>query len=345
MKIVSIVGTRPQFLKLAPLANKFKTSSIEHIIVHSGQHYDENMFNNIFTSLNMDQPDYIFNRSNDTKITTITKMMLDIEQVLLKEKPNKVIVFGDCDTTLAGALVANKLNIYLIHIEAGMRSFNKSMPEEINRILVDHISDLLLCTTNSSLTNLKNENITNNIHCIGNLQLELFDQVKGFYHNISILDNNKLEKNNYVLLTIHREYNTNKTQLNNIFSQLKEIKDRIVFPIHPRTKCIIKLNNIIIPNNIKLIEPVNYLDMNILIQYCKYIITDSGGIQPEAWYIGKICIIMRTETEWVDLLTNNTLFLYDYYTPLNVFIEKCLLLKPSNNIIKNNPSDMILELI
>jgi len=320
MKILSIVGTRPQFLKLAPLSKKFKDENINHIVIHSGQHYDKEMSDEIFSVLKIKNPDYLLKRVGNTNIESLTNMMVEIEKICLKENPNKIIVFGDCDTTTAGALVSKKLKIYLIHIEAGMRSYNKDMPEEINRLITDHMSDLLLCSTKDSIDKLKKENITKNIHYVGNLQLELLKNVCQSYNEENVLTINNLKKNNFVLMTIHREYNTNEDMLTNLFTELNKLNIDIIFPLHPRTKNIIQENQIIIPNKIKIIKPINYLDMTILERYCKYIITDSGGIQPEAWFLEKKCIIMRSETEWIEPLITNNNILYDYKTPLHKFI-------------------------
>lgn len=298
MKIISIVGTRPQFLKLCPLIKTFEKYNINNIVIHTGQHYDIEMSEQIFDTLNIPKPTYLLKREKKSNIQNLSYMMNNIEEICIKEQPTKMIVFGDCDTTVAGALVSKKLNIYLVHIESGMRSYNKNMPEEINRIMTDHISDLLLCSTQDSIYNLEKENIINNVYLVGNLQIELLSLVCNKYDNKAILNKCGIKENKYVLLTIHREYNTNKEILNKIFSDLNTLQIEIIFPIHPRTLKIVNENNINIPKNIKLIKPVNYLDMTILERYCKYIITDSGGIQPEAWYLEKKCIIMRSETEW-----------------------------------------------
>jgi UDP-GlcNAc3NAcA epimerase len=324
MKILSLVGTRPQFLKLAPLSKKMNEHKLEHIIVHSGQHYDKEMSEDLFKVLDISEPKYILKKEGSTCIQNLGNMMNKIEEICLIETPDKIIVFGDCDTTIAGALVAKKLKIYLVHIESGMRSYNKDMPEEINRLMTDHISDLLLCSTKDSVEKLKNENITKNVYFVGNLQLELLKNVCDTYNDNSIITEHKLERNNFALMTIHREYNTNKEMLNKIFLELEKINIDIVFPIHPRTRNIIVNNNIIIPKNLKLIKPVDYLNMTIFERNCKFIITDSGGVQPEAWYLGKKCIIMRSETEWIEPLKNNNNILYDYKTPLNNFIDDFL---------------------
>ena len=321
MKIIFIVGTRPQFLKLASLSKLLLSKNIDHIIVHSGQHYDSEMSEDIFNSLNIKNPDYFIESKGKTSIEKLSSMLSKIEQICITENPDKIIVFGDCDTTIAGALVAKKLKKYLIHIEAGMRSYNKDMPEEQNRIITDHLSDLLLCSTEDSLEKLAKENICNNVHFVGNLQIDLLKMCCEKYNKKDILEKNNIYENNFILLTIHREYNTNKEALSKIFNQLSIVKNKFIFPIHPRTKNIILQNDIIIPENIILIQPVNYLDMTILERYCYMIITDSGGVQPEAWYLGKKCVILRSETEWIEPLENNNNILYDFITPLNEFIE------------------------
>ena len=340
MKILSIVGTRPQFLKLAPLCKEFQDTNIEHIILHTGQHYDKEMSGDIFKILELPKPNYLLDKKGTTHAEITGNMMIEIEKILLDEKPDKVIVYGDCDTTIAGALVAKKLEIFLIHIESGMRSYNKNMPEEINRVMTDHISDMLLCSTPDSVENLNRENIKENVHFVGNLQLDLLQMTIDKYNCKDILVNNKLHDDEFVLMTIHRHYNTNKEALTKIFLELEKLGITIVFPIHPRTRNIINSENIMLPDNIKLINPVNYLDMTILERYCKYIITDSGGIQPEAWYLAKKCIVMRSETEWIEPLENGNNVLYDYKTSLSKFISK-FLEKPvgkincSHNIHKN----------
>ena len=341
MKIISIVGTRPQFLKLAPLSKKFEEYKIGHKVIHTGQHYDKEMSDNLFKVLNINEPDYLLCKEGNTSIQSLGNMMNKIEEICLIEKPDKLIVFGDCDSTIAGAIVAKKLKIYLIHIEAGMRSYNKDMPEEVNRLMTDHISDLLLCSTQDSVDKLKQENIKDNVHYVGNLQLELLKNVCDTYNDTTILNKNNLIKNNFALMTIHREYNTNKKMLDKIFLELQKLDTDVVFPIHPRTKNIVNTNNINIPKNLKLIIPVDYLNMTILERNCKFIITDSGGVQPEAWFLGKKCIVMRSETEWIEPLKNNNNILYDYKTPLNNFIDNFLKIKIENININCNVSDII----
>lgn len=345
MKILIVVGTRPQFLKLAPLTKCFKKHNINYKVIHTGQHYDKEMSYNLFKVLDIKEPDYLLCKEGNTSIQSIGNMMNKIEEICLIEKPDKLIVFGDCDSTIAGAIVARKLKIYLIHIESGMRSYNKDMPEEINRLMTDHISDLLLCSTQDSIEKLNQENIKENVHYVGNLQLELLKDVCDTYNDTSILTENNLTENNFALMTIHREYNTNEEMLKKIFSELEKLSINIVFPIHPRTKNIINNNNIDIPKNLKLIKPVDYLNMTILERNCKFIITDSGGVQPESWFLRKKCIVMRTETEWIEPLENNNNILYDYKTPLNIFIDDFLKIKIDNVDVNCNVSENILSVI
>ena len=188
MKIITIIGTRPQFLKFAPLSKTFDKNNINNITIHTGQHYDKEMSKDLFKVLEIKEPDYLLTRNGNTSIQSLGNMMNLIEEICLKEKPDKMIVFGYCDSTIAGAIVARKLKIYLIHIEAGMRSYNKDMPEEINRLMTDHISDLLLCSTQDSVEKLKEENIKQNVYYVGNLQLELLKNVCGTYNDKSILN-------------------------------------------------------------------------------------------------------------------------------------------------------------
>ena len=345
MKLLIVVGTRPQFLKLTPLQKYLEKKNADFLVLHTGQHYDKNMSEDIFKTLEIRNPDYILNNSNLVGIKRLTAMMEFIEEKCLMEQVDKIIVFGDCDSTTAGALVAKNMKLQLIHIEAGMRSYNKKMPEEINRVLTDHISDMLLCSTIDSVEKLRNETITNNVHFVGNLHLELLKLTCEIFDSKNILNENNLKVDKFILLTIHRDYNTNKVQLNKIFEGLKNLSTKVVFPIHPRTKKVIKTENITLPKNIILINPVNYLEMTILERNCKLIITDSGGIQPEAWALGKKCVVMRSETEWIEPLKNNNNIIYDYKTPLNIFINNFLETVVVPVDIDTNVSEKIYKLI
>lgn len=342
VNILSIVGTRPQFIKLSPLCHEInKHDNLCHVIVHTGQHFSNNMSDDIFNILNIPDPNYHLNINNLNHGEMTGNMLIQLEKILIIEKPKYVLIYGDCNTTLAGALAAKKLNIITVHIEAGLRSYNKNMPEEINRITVDHISDYLLCPNINAKNTLIKEGISNNIYITGNLQIDLLKNAINNYHNLDILKHNNLS--DYVLLTIHRHYNTEINRLKFIISQLAKINHIIFFPIHPRTRNI--MNNINLPDNIILHDPVNYLDMTILERHANYIITDSGGIQPEAWYLGVKCIIIRPETEWIETLENNNNILYNFDQDINLFIDN-FMKKTIHKIDYNyNCSDNIIKLL
>jgi UDP-N-acetylglucosamine 2-epimerase len=305
MKIVTIIGTRPQFIKMPLLSYEFKKNNIDEIVIHTGQHYDKNMSQNIFENLDIPKPKYEINLiSNDD--SKIGKMIIEISNILLFEKPNFTLIYVDCDTTLAGAISSNKLDIPIIHMESGMRSFDKKMPEEINRIIVDHLSFLLFCPNQDSKKNLENEGITSNIHIVGDLMIELLRKKKYLIEKSNILQNFniKLKKKEYYLLTIHRKSNSDVNKLNYIFNQLSKLDKLIIFPIHPRIKNIIHKYNLYIPSNIIIINPLNYIDMISLLFFSYKLITDSGGLQKEAYELKIPCITLRNTTEWIDTIIN-----------------------------------------
>lgn len=302
MKIISIVGTRPQFLKVISLHQQLITSNdIDHIVINTGQHFDYNMSDTFFNLFETLTPKYNLSIHSLAHGSMVSQMMISIESILISEQPDKIIVYGDCDSTLAGALVASKMNICLIHMEAGLRSFNKNMPEEINRIVVDHISNILLCPNEYAVKNLNNENIHKNIYIVDNLQINLlFNCLKK--NNMASINNN-LIPNEYILLTVHRNYNTSAITIAKLFNQLQKNNMTVCFVIHPRMKQIISSINV--PKNIIIMEPVNYVDMITLLFNCNCVVTDSGGLQVEAMYLNKKCFTIRSETEWLDTLDYN----------------------------------------
>lgn len=306
MKIVTIVGARPQFIKAAVISREFKQNrpDIIEIIVHTGQHYDISMSDIFFKQLHIPQPNYNLNIGGGSHGENTGRMIEKIEVILLQEKPNFLLVYGDTDSTLAGALAASKLQIPIIHIEAGLRSFNRKMPEEINRVLTDHISYLLFCPSEKSYQNLINEGVDNNkIHIVGDVMLDAYNFYIQYAQKPSWWNTINLPINEYVLCTIHRAENTNEIKnLINIFNGLGNSKLPIIIPMHPRTTKILSNLNIIFPNNIHVVEPVGYLEMIWLEMNCKIIATDSGGIQKEAFFHKKPCITLREETEWLELV-------------------------------------------
>ncbi|MBL4938124.1 UDP-N-acetylglucosamine 2-epimerase (non-hydrolyzing) [Clostridium sp. YIM B02515] len=301
MKILTVIGARPQFIKAAAVS-KVLRSKYNEILIHTGQHYDENMSKVFFDELKIPIPDYNLTVGSGGHGVQTGNMLIKLEDIFVKEKPDLVLVYGDTNSTLAGALCASKLLIPVAHIEAGLRSFNMNMPEEQNRILTDHISTLLFTPTTSAVKNLYNEGIKNNIYNVGDV---MYDAVKHFTNiskeNSSIIDKLDLLKKKFILTTIHRAENTNNiSNLKNIIEALNETSKTIVLPLHPRTKKYIESYNLVLNNNIKVIEPVGYLDMLNLEMNSEKIVTDSGGVQKEAYFMAKPCITLRNETEWVE---------------------------------------------
>lgn len=307
MKIITIVGARPQFIKASAVSKVLRTKHTE-IIIHTGQHYDASMSDIFFDELNIPKPDYRLDARGSTHAKQTAIMLEGIEEILINEKPDYVLVYGDTNSTLAGALSASKLHIPVIHVEAGIRSYNKKMPEEQNRVLTDHISSFLLCPTQKAVSNLKLEGLINGVYNIGDV---MFDSVLHFTSIAEKSSNvNAFLEDNYCLLTTHREENTNNvSNLVNILKAIKEIGKSVVFPIHPRTSKIINDNEaefaFMCNSNIQVIEPVSYFDMLILEKNADVIITDSGGVQKEAFFFKKPCITLRNDTEWEETLINN----------------------------------------
>ncbi len=307
-KVVTILGARPQLIKAAVLSRIIaENNQIEEVIVHTGQHYDANMSSVFFDEMQIPQPAYNLGISGLNHGAMTGQMLEKIEQVLIKEKPDAVIVYGDTNSTIAGALAARKFNVKIVHVEAGLRSFNMKMPEEINRVVTDRISDLLLCPTNSSIQNLDKEGFKNFNARVVRCGDIMKDAVE-YYGQISSKKSSIIHDfglSNFVLATIHRQENTDAIEkLSSIFKGLEEInKDvQVVLPLHPRTKKVLQSNSI--SPNLTMINPVGYFDMLELLKHCELVITDSGGLQKEAFFNKKHCIIAREETEWIELVEN-----------------------------------------
>lgn len=309
-KIVTILGARPQFVKAAVLSRVIvEHDELEEVIVHTGQHYDNNMSMVFFEEMQIPVPKYNLNINGLSHGAMTGQMLSKIEEVLIFEKPNAVVVYGDTNSTLAGALAAQKLGIKVVHIEAGLRSFNMSMPEEVNRIVTDRIANLLLCPTQTAIDNLEKEGFGNHDIKIVNSGDIMKDAVE-FYGALSkekatVIESHQLLKNDFVLATIHRQENTDDINaLKGIFEGLTAIHQykKVVMPLHPRTKSILEKNEL--TYSITFIDPVGYFDMLALLQHCAMVITDSGGLQKEAFFNKKACVIAREETEWVELVNN-----------------------------------------
>ena len=302
MKIVTVIGARPQFIKAATVSRAFHQTGAQEIIIHTGQHFDANMSEVFFQEMEIPKPHYHLDISNLSHGAMTGRMLEKIEQILISEKPDYVLVYGDTNSTLAGALAAAKLHIPIAHVEAGLRSFDMKMPEEVNRILTDRISSILFCPTQAAITNLNQEgfqHFNNRIVLSGDVMYDavLFYQQKAKEVS-TILGRENLTKNGFVLATIHRAENTNDpARLHEIVNALNEIHlhQPVVLPIHPRTKAYLQSNQIDL--NVKMIDPVGYFDMLSLLDNCSLVLTDSGGLQKEAFWFRKHCITLRDQTE------------------------------------------------
>lgn len=336
MKIVTIIGARPQIIKAAAISRAIKThfaKEIEEIIIHTGQHYDANMSAVFFDELGIPRPNYNFHVGSATHGVQTAHMMEEIEEILLQEQPDFIVLYGDTNSTLAGAIVAAKIHIPIVHIEAGLRSFNKSMPEEINRIVCDHCSTLLFSPTQTGIDNLLREGLT-----IDNMPPYTVNNPKVFHSGDIMYDNslyfaemaetktniiNRLELNDkpFILATIHRDSNTdNPERLDSIFSTLLKLSEQIpiVLPLHPRTDKMLKNSidtskrkQLFDSPNLKIIKPVSFLEMIALERHAKIVVTDSGGVQKEAYFFKKPSIILRNETEWIEILKTGNAILAD----------------------------------
>lgn len=307
MKIVTIIGARPQFIKAAVVSRVFTASSeVEEVIVHTGQHFDANMSDVFFEEMCIPKPHYNLNINGLGHGAMTGQMLEKIEEVLLREKPEWVLVYGDTNSTIAGALAAKKLHIKVAHVEAGLRSFNMDMPEEINRILTDRISDVLFCPTDTAIANLKQEGF-GNIDCRIVKNGDVMQDAALFYADKARKPEGELPSK-FVLCTVHRAENTDVPErLKNIFDALEMISKEIpvVLPLHPRTRGkLMAAGYDFAHSQICFIDPVGYLEMVWLLKNCTLVMTDSGGLQKEAYFFGKYCVTMRDETEWVELVEN-----------------------------------------
>jgi UDP-GlcNAc3NAcA epimerase len=333
---MTILGARPQFIKAGTLSRyiiKNHQNDIEEIIIHTGQHYDNNMSDIFFKEMNIPKPKYHLDIGGITHGAMTGRMIEGIEEIALLEKPDWILVYGDTNSTLAGAIVACKIHIPLAHVEAGLRSFNNQMPEEINRILTDRISNLLFCPTEKAVKNLLNEGFQNfsdkKIINAGDIMYEGALYYKNFSKSPSFIKSST----NFILGTIHRaEITNNINDLKEVVSALNEINRniKVIVPIHPRTHNIIKKKKILV--EFELVNPVGYLEMVWLISNSNMIITDSGGLQKEAYFFNKICITLRNETEWVELIDsgNNILVGTKKEKILDVFYSKPVFKNQSN---------------
>lgn len=297
-KIATVLGARPQFIKAALVSQRIRRfcPQLKEVIIHTGQHYDYRMSDVFFKELSIPEPDYNLKVKAASHGGQVAKMLIGVEKVLMKERPGLVLVYGDTNSTLAGALAGAKLAIPVAHVEAGLRSFNKSMPEEVNRTVTDRVSDIFLCPTQTAVANLAREGITSGVFNVGDPMYDVFKKFTGLIKPVSA-------KQRYILATIHRQENTDtKENLKNIFRAFALIKERILIPLHPRTRKAVKKNRIALSGNITVLPPLSYFQMLLLEKNASVIITDSGGVQKEAFMCNVPCVTLRNETEWVETL-------------------------------------------
>lgn len=315
MKIVTVVGARPQFIKAAAVSRTLRKEHTE-ILVHTGQHYDSNMSGIFFEELDIPVPEYNLGVGSGSHGKQTAEMLRGIEEIILRERPDSVLVYGDTNSTLAGALAASKLLVPVIHVEAGLRSYNKAMPEEQNRILTDHISDILFCSTDTAVKNLEKESITRSVYQVGDVMCDavlhyskemmkfpveyFFDRLKGLYEDVNPLSE-------WYLATIHRAENTDTIEkMKEILDAFEVFSRPVLFPVHPRTKEIV--DRLVAERqykNIVFTEPIGYLDMLFFTQHAVKVVTDSGGLQKEAYILGTDSVTVRDQTEWVETLNGN----------------------------------------
>lgn len=299
--VCTIVGARPQFIKAAPVSRAL-TASFREVFIHTGQHYDYGMSDVFFQEMEMRPPDFHLGAGGGTHAEQTGKMLIEIEKILNSVKPDYVLVYGDTNSTLAGALAAAKAQIPLAHVEAGLRSYNRAMPEEINRVLTDHVSSLLFCPTEAAIANLAKEGITKGVHRVGDVMYD------ALLHNLAlarkrstVLQSFGLEKGTYALATVHRAANTDDpARMTAILDALSSLSTQVIFPVHPRTRKMIQETGLSVSANVKMVEPVGHFDVLILQENANCILTDSGGMQKEAYLLGVRCITLREETEWVE---------------------------------------------
>jgi len=309
MKVASIVGARPQFIKLSALSSRLRNYHKE-IIIHTGQHYDEELSALFFKELKIPEPDYDLEVGSGSQAEQTGKMLIKLEQVLEFERPDLVLVYGDTNSTLAGALAAGKLQIPLAHIEAGMRSYT-DMPEEINRKVTDHLSQILFCPTPQSVKNLRKEGITKQVYLVGDLMYEaLISNLQIAQKKSGVLKKLNLNSKDFYLTTIHRAENTDyRENLAKIAKILESLDRKTIFPVHPRTRKYLEgyqlWNRLKKAKNLLLLDPISYLDMLLLEQNASLILTDSGGVQREAYFLKTPCLILRDKTEWTEITQTN----------------------------------------
>jgi len=309
MKVATVVGARPQFIKMAAVSRTLRARSDMHeVIIHTGQHFDDNMSHVFFDELEIPEPDWNLGIAASSHGARTGRMLEEIERVLLEARPDIVIVYGDTDSTLAAALAASKLHVPVAHVEAGLRSFNRRMPEELNRVLTDHVSSLLFAPTATAVENLKSEGITDGVHLVGDVMYDVALQAaESAEDHSAFLEGLELETGSYILATIHRAENTDDvSRLRAVFDAFGQIAAEVpvVMPLHPRTRAALARAGLLgsAERRLRLLDPVGFLDMTMLLRGARLVVTDSGGVQKEAFFHRVPAVTLRDETEWIELI-------------------------------------------
>ena len=301
MKIISVVGARPEFIQATPVSRALRKSHHE-ILVHTGQHYDYKMSQTFFDELGIPAPDHNLEVGSGSHAGQTAEILVRFEEIVLKENPDLIIIRGDTNSTLAGALVASKLHIPVVHIEAGERSYDRRMPEEINRLVADQLSSAYFCVSQTAVKQLAREGITENVFWVGDVMLDANLANRPLARQKStVLSTLGLASGSFGLVTVHRAANTDDpARLANIVTALNQVGETVIFPVHPRTRGALEKLDVQFADNVRVIEPVGYYDMMILEENARIIATDSGGVQREAYFMKKPCITLRDETEWTE---------------------------------------------
>ena len=307
MKLFTVIGVRPHFIKAAPVSRAVRERGVEEILVHTGQHHDPEMSTVFFEELGIPAPSHHLGIHGGTHGAMTGAMLEGLERLMISENPDAAMVYGDTNSTMAGALAAAKLHIPVVHVEAGLRSFNRRMPEELNRICTDHLASLLFCSSEEGVTNLKNEGITRGVHLAGDVMADALQQAmaacRGNTERLERLTTPEERTEGFALMTAHRAENTDDpARLAGLFEGLRRWGGRAVFPIHARTRNVMAQLGMSLPPNVRGIAPVGYFDMAALLEGCRMVATDSGGLQKEAYWANRPCIILRDETEWVEIV-------------------------------------------
>ncbi len=301
MRVLSVVGNRPQFVKSAPLSAAFRDRGVDEIVLHTGQHYDRELSAVFFDELGLARPKHRLEAGSGTHAEQTARMLPGIERAVLAERPDAVVVYGDTNSTLAGALAAVKVHVPVAHVEAGLRSFDLTMPEEVNRIVADAVSALLFCPSDVAVANLRREGRTQGVHQVGDVMYDASLRLAPLARErSSALADAEVEPGGYVLATLHREANVAPDPLRSVVEGLSRLDETVLFPAHPRTRATLEREGIEPARNVRLLPPLGYLDFTALLTQARVVVTDSGGVQKEAYWHGVPCVTLRETTEWVE---------------------------------------------